>query len=84
MALTVRKRIGQAELDRVAEAAGYANDVPGYIDALEDMATGLQEACQARRRGTNNQGNSIDEWGFAAHLKNYSVALSKLMQSSGW
>lgn len=78
MPLTVRKQIGQAELDRMAAAAGYTADVPAYLNALEDMSLGLQQACQARRNGT------IDEWGFAAHLKNYTVALRSLMAASGW
>lgn len=74
--LPPRKRLGIAELNRIAAAGGYENDVPGYLDSLEDMALGIQQICQGRRSG------AIDEWGFVAHVKNYGLAMDRLLQGA--
>lgn len=78
MAISTRQQTGRAELDRIAASAGYAGDVPGYLIALKDMSVGLKETVEARQSG------QIDEWGFVAHVKNYTVAMKGLLQGAPW
>lgn len=78
MPFTTRQIEGERELRRIAFAAGYGpdedhGDIGAWRDALEDLLVGAKSEVDKHQAGT------IDNWGFSAHLHQYSSAFHHML-----
>lgn len=68
-----RQRQAQIELKRVANQAGFNENIGNFRDALQDMAEGLTQECKQHRNGNE------EDWSFAANLHAYAAAFNALL-----